>query len=41
MLRYLLRANRGPLSPEGLCEIFAAILELTKREVQRAETANR
>src|SRR5918999_3987256 len=40
MLRYLLRANRGPLSPEGLCEIFAAILELTKREVQRAETAN-
>jgi chorismate mutase len=33
MLRYLERANRGPLSPEGLKEIFAALLELTKREL--------
>jgi chorismate mutase len=33
MLQYLVRANRGPLSPAGLDEIFGAILELTKREV--------
>ena len=37
MLQYLARANRGPLSSEGLQEIFAAILELTKREVGRGE----
>jgi chorismate mutase len=37
MVQYLLRANRGPLSPEGLREIFAAILDLTKAEVDRAE----
>jgi chorismate mutase len=37
MLQYLARANRGPLSSEGLHEIFAAILELTKREVGRGE----
>jgi chorismate mutase len=36
MLQYLARANRGPLSPEGLREIFAALLDLTKREVDRA-----
>ncbi len=28
-------ANIGPLSAEGLREIFQAILDLTKREVQR------
>jgi chorismate mutase len=33
MLRDMKRANRGPLSPEGLEEIYAAILDLTKREV--------
>jgi chorismate mutase len=33
MLRYLTRANRGPLSQEGLAELFAAVLELTKREL--------
>jgi chorismate mutase len=33
MLRDLLRANRGPLSREGLEEIYAGVLELTKREV--------
>jgi hypothetical protein len=27
------RANRGPLSQDGLEEIYAAILDLTKREV--------
>ncbi len=33
MVNYLVRANRGPLSDEGLREIFGALLELTKREV--------
>jgi chorismate mutase len=33
MLQYLVRANRGPLSSEGLREIFEALLDLTKREV--------
>jgi chorismate mutase len=37
MLNYLARANRGPLSPEGLQEIFGEILDLTKREVGRSE----
>jgi chorismate mutase len=36
MLNYLLRANRGPLSAEGLRELFSEILDLTKREVGRA-----
>jgi chorismate mutase len=33
MLRDLGRANRGPLSHEGLEEIYTSILDLTKREV--------
>jgi chorismate mutase len=37
MLQYLTRANRGPLSPEGLREIYSELLDLTKREVGRAE----
>jgi chorismate mutase len=37
LLRYLARANRGPLSSEGLQEIYAELLDLTKREVARAE----
>lgn len=37
MLSYLTRANRGPLSTEGLQEIFAEILDLTKREVARGD----
>jgi chorismate mutase len=37
MLQYLTRANRGPLSPDGLKELFAEILDLTKREVRRGE----
>ena len=37
MLSYLARANRGPLSAEGLREIFSQILDLTKREVGREE----
>jgi 3-deoxy-7-phosphoheptulonate synthase/chorismate mutase len=39
MIQYLSRANRGPLSAEGLRELFAAILDLTKREVERAGTS--
>jgi chorismate mutase len=39
MLNYLLRANRGPLSGDGLRELFAEILDLTKREVARSEGA--
>ena len=37
MLNYLMRANRGPLSADGLRELFTQILDLTKREVARAE----
>jgi chorismate mutase len=37
MLRYLERANRGPLTPDGLREIFEEILDLTKREVAKQE----
>jgi chorismate mutase len=32
MLRYLSRANRGPLSSDGLAELYALVLALTKRE---------
>jgi chorismate mutase len=32
MLSYLTRANRGPLSPEGLAELYALVLGLTKRQ---------
>jgi chorismate mutase len=39
MLSYLSRANRGPLSGEGLNEIFGEILDLTKREVGRTNEA--
>jgi chorismate mutase len=35
MLQYLARANRGPLSADGLRELFTEILDLTKREVDR------
>ena len=35
MLQYLARANRGPLSSDGLQELFDEILALTKREVER------
>ena len=38
MLSYLTRANRGPLSAEGLQEIFSEVLDLTKREVGRGGT---
>ena len=37
MLQYLTRANRGPLSPDGLREIYTELLDLTKREIARRE----
>jgi chorismate mutase len=37
MLQHLTRANRGPLSTDGLKELFEEVLDLTKREVQRGE----
>lgn len=33
MLQYLQRANRGPLTAEGLAELYHELLDLTKREV--------
>ena len=33
MLSYLQRANRGPMSADGLREFFTRVLDLTKREV--------
>jgi chorismate mutase len=39
MLRDLARANRGPLSGDGLREIFEAIFELTKREAVERESS--
>ena len=35
ILRDLARANRGPLSADGLRGLYLEILELTKREVGR------
>jgi chorismate mutase len=40
MLRDLLRANRGPLSGDGLRAIYGEILELTKLEVAEHEGAH-
>jgi len=40
MLQYLTRANRGPLSAEGLREIYVELLDLTKREVARDDEAD-
>ena len=35
MLQYLQRLNRGPLSREGLGELYHELLDLMKREVSR------
>jgi chorismate mutase/prephenate dehydratase len=40
LLQDLQRANRGPLSKEGLQELFEEILDLTKREVQRGDESS-
>jgi chorismate mutase len=37
MLQDVTRASRGPISVEGLRQIYGQILELTKRELARAE----
>jgi chorismate mutase len=34
MLKYLARANRGPLSRHGLEELFHTVLAVTKRELE-------
>jgi chorismate mutase len=34
ILRDLARANSGPVSQDGLRQLYSAILELTKREVK-------
>ncbi|MEW6583645.1 MAG: chorismate mutase [Actinomycetota bacterium] len=39
MHRYLQGANRGPLSADGLREIYEHVLELTKRETARRDGA--
>jgi chorismate mutase len=38
MLQYLRRMNRGPLSAEGLSELYHELLDLMKREVAKSET---
>ena len=35
MLQYLQRGNRGPLSAEGLGELYHELLDLMKREVTK------
>ena len=37
MHRFLRGANKGPLSSEGLTEIYGHLLELTKRETARTQ----
>jgi chorismate mutase len=37
MLRYLQRANRGPLTEDGLAELYHGLLDLMKREVLAGE----
>lgn len=39
MLQYLTEANEGPLSTEGLAELYAYVLDLTKREVRQPAEA--
>jgi chorismate mutase len=38
MLQYLHRMNRGPLSAEGLADLYHGLLDLMKREVTAQET---
>lgn len=39
VITYLCRANRGPLSNEGLREIYGLILQWAKREAARMDEA--
>jgi chorismate mutase len=41
ILTYLMRSNRGPLSEEGLREIFSVIIEVAKREAAQTEAAEK
>jgi chorismate mutase len=41
LLQDLTRANRGPLSAEGLRDFFQQVLDLTKSEVAQNEIAER
>ena len=36
MLQYLSRGNRGPLSAEGLSELYHYVLDLTKQEILKS-----
>ena len=38
MLQYLQRSNGGPLSKEGLGELYHYVLDLTKQEVVKQES---
>src|SRR2546425_7866390 len=40
LLRHLLEENRGPLSEEGLRELYPRILQLVKSEVARIQAAD-
>lgn len=35
MLKFVSRANKGPLSNDGLGELYQHLVEITKREAQR------
>jgi chorismate mutase len=37
MLQYLARGNRGPLSADGLAELYHELLDLMKREVAKGD----
>jgi chorismate mutase len=39
MLQYLQRSNSGPLTREGLSELYHYVLDLTKQEVVKQEEA--
>lgn len=41
MLQYLQRLNRGPLSADGLSELYHELLDLMKREVRASEGGER
>lgn len=37
MLTYAARANKGPLSSDGLAELYRELLSLTKRELEKKD----
>ena len=40
MLQYLQRANRGPLSEDGLAQLYHDVLDLTKQELARQDDSS-